>query len=556
MFVRFLLLILMFLPVFPRVFAIDTGQQVVVVYNSAMPESRQVAEHYAVRRGVPARQVFGFDLPKTETMNRAEFENDLERPLYKKLESTALWKLRGTTRPTEKGKTESVDVVAETEIKYAVLCYGVPVKINEITGLNDAPPDLNPALRRNEAAVDSELALLPMFGSKRPLTGVFVNPSFAATNVSTLQPTNGLLLVARLDGPSPEIAMHLVDKAMEAETNGLWGRAYFDARGLTNGPFKLGDDWIRTAAAVVRRYGYETVLDDQPPTFQFNFPLSQVALYAGWYDGNVSGPFTKEKVEFMPGAIAYHLHSFNATTIRTPSEHWVGPLLAKGVTATMGSVNEPFLQGTPDLAVFFSRLFFNGFTFGEAAYACQAWLSWQNTIIGDPLYHPSVPNPEKLHELLTREKSKLIEWSDLRVVNLNLQTGLPPLDCIQFLEQLPDAKTSAVLQEKLGDLYTSLAKLNDSFQPYQNALKLHPTVQQETRIALKIAPLLASFGRVPEAYDVYQQFLRDVPAYSDLLSVYEKLAPLADQLGKKADAEKYHKELVRLQPPPEAPVAK
>jgi Flp pilus assembly secretin CpaC len=77
---------------------------------------------------------------------------------------------------------------------------------------------------------------------------------------------------------------------------------------------------------------------------------------------------------------------------------------------------------------------------------------------------------------------------------------------------LPDAKTSAVLQEKLGDLYTGLAKLNDSFQPYQNALKLHPTVQQETRIALKIAPLLASFGRAPEAYNVYQQFLRDVPA--------------------------------------------
>jgi uncharacterized protein (TIGR03790 family) len=415
MFVRFLLLILMLLPVSHPVFGIDTGQQVVVVYNSAMPESRQVAEHYAARRGVPALQIIGFDLPKTETMTRAEFENDLERPLYKKLESSALWKLRGMTRPTEKGKTESVDVVGESKIKYAVLCYGVPVKINEVTGLNDASTNLNPALRRNEAAVDSELALLPMFGSKRPLTGVFVNPSFAVTNVSTLQPTNGLLLVARLDGPSAEIALHLVDKAIEAETNGLWGRAYFDARGLTNGPFKLGDDWIRTAAAVVRRYGYETLLDDQPSTFPFNFPLSQVALYAGWYDGNVSGPFTKEKVEFMPGAIAYHLHSFNATTIRTPSEHWVGPLLAKGVTATMGSVNEPFLQGTPDLAVFFSRLFFNGFTFGEAAYACQAWLSWQNTIIGDPLYHPAGPNPdsrEKQADRMVRPARRKSEFTN------------------------------------------------------------------------------------------------------------------------------------------------
>ncbi len=72
--------------------------------------------------------------------------------------------------------------------------------------------DLNPSLRRNEAAVDSELALLPELNVKRPLTGVFLNPAFAATNSFLLHPTNGLLLVTRLDGPSPEIAMRLVDK--------------------------------------------------------------------------------------------------------------------------------------------------------------------------------------------------------------------------------------------------------------------------------------------------------------------------------------------------------
>ncbi len=54
--------------------------------------------------------------------------------------------------------------------------------------------------------------------------------------------TNGLLLVSRLDGPTPEIASGLVDKAMAAESNGFWGRAYFDARGLqTNNTYYLGD---------------------------------------------------------------------------------------------------------------------------------------------------------------------------------------------------------------------------------------------------------------------------------------------------------------------------
>ncbi len=201
-------------------------------------------------------------------------------------------------------------------------------------------------------------------------------------------------------------------------------------------------------------------MDEQPATLPITYPLSQIAIYAGWYQEEVCGPFLRNTVEFMPGAIAYHLHSFSAVSIRTPSRHWVGPLLAKGATITMGSVNEPYLQGTPDLALFFSRLFFNGFngfSFGEAAYCCQAWLSWQNTMIGDPLYYPACRDPEKLHSRLAAENSKLLEWSLLRIVNLNLQTGLSPQESISFIENLPEARTSAVLQEKLGDLYSGLA---------------------------------------------------------------------------------------------------
>src|SRR5207247_11155568 len=67
-------------------------------------------------------------------------------------------------------------------------------------------------------------------------------PIYAAS----LHPTNGILMVTRLDGPTAAIARGLVDKAIQAETDGLWGRAYFDVRGLTNGSYKLGDDWIRS----------------------------------------------------------------------------------------------------------------------------------------------------------------------------------------------------------------------------------------------------------------------------------------------------------------------
>ena len=156
-----------------------------------------------------------------------------------------------------------------------------------------------------------------------------------------------MLLVARLDGPTPAIARGLVDKALQAEADGLWGRAYFDLRNITDPGYKLGDDWIRGAAEICRRLGFETVVDENPGTFPAAFPMSQIAFYIGWYDGTVSGPFAQPTVEFMPGAFAYHLHSFSAATLRSASQNWVGPLLAKGATITMGCVAEPYLSGHP-----------------------------------------------------------------------------------------------------------------------------------------------------------------------------------------------------------------
>src|SRR2546428_5882204 len=76
--------------------AAEPGSTVIVVYNSAIPESKQVAEYYAEKRQVPKNQVFGFALskdPKDESMTRSEFINDLQKPLLKQLEANGLFKL-------------------------------------------------------------------------------------------------------------------------------------------------------------------------------------------------------------------------------------------------------------------------------------------------------------------------------------------------------------------------------------------------------------------------------------------------------------------------------
>ena len=83
--------------------------------------------------------------------------------------------------------------------------------------------------------MDSELACLALPPELRKLTGLVRNSTYTTTNNAWLHPTNGLLMVARLDGPTAEIARGLVDLAVAAETNGLWGRAYFDSRSISVG---------------------------------------------------------------------------------------------------------------------------------------------------------------------------------------------------------------------------------------------------------------------------------------------------------------------------------
>ena len=171
-------------------------------------------------------------------------------------------------------------------------------------------------------------------------------------------------------------------------------------------------------------------------------------------------------------------------------------------------------------------------------------------MIGDPLYRPFHRKPQALYEDLARRHSPLIEWSQLQIVNLNQVTGMPPADLTDYLRDLPETKTSAVLEEKLGDLYHSQGKLMDAIDPYSAVLKLNPTPQQRVRVMLGLARLLGAFSREEQAYELYRQFLSEFPDYPDLVSIYKKILPLAEKLGKMSEAEELQKEINRLTPPP------
>lgn len=509
------------------------GDEVVVIYNTKLPESKAVAEHYAEVRQVPAKQIFGFSLTTNEAMSRADFTESLQKTLAEKLEKAKLWKFGEIpSQTTNEGKTIPEIRVVESKIRYAVLCWGVPTKIEEVPFVDEpGAKAMDEKLRRNEAAVDSELAWLPLLKMKVPLTGPLPNLFYGCTNRAWLDCTNGLLLVARLDGPTPEIAKGLVDKAVAAEKTGLWGRAYFDARGLgTNDVYYLGDQWIMAGAEICRLLGFETELDVTPETLPAAFPMSHIAIYAGWYYGDACGPFTQPKMEFMPGAFAYHLHSYSAGTIRSLTQNWCGPLLAKGATCTMGCVHEPFLQFTPNIANFLMN-FGSGYTFGEAAWAAQNALSWQTIVIGDPLYQPFKKSPTEMHAMLTRTKNPLLEWSFDRLACLDLAQGQRGPQLTQFLMNIPTTAESAVLTEKLATLYDEAGKPGSAIEAWQTTLKLNPSPQQRLRLRLTLGKKLADQNHLAEAIQNYKTLLKETPDYPGRSMVEDKIQFLEQKLN-------------------------
>ncbi len=509
-------------------FAVNPGDEVVVIYNSRLAESKALAEFYARKRKVPLQQVFGLNITNGEEMSREEFRNELQRPLAKKLEELNLWRTgRGELPGTNGTRLSVIRKVIESKIRYAVLCYGVPLKIRKDTTITEVDEaTMRPELRRNEAAVDSELACLPLTYSGYRLAGPLLNNLYSTTNASLLHPTNGILIIARLDGPTPAIARGVVEKALQAEAEGFWGRAYFDLRNIADPNYKVGDEWIRNASQVAQLVGFDTVVDENADTFPASFPLSQVAIYMGWYRENVSGPFLLPKVEFMPGSFAYHLHSFSASSLRVTNHNWAGPLLAKGVTCTMGTVDEPYLTGTPDVGAFAGRWMYFGFTFGEAACASQAMLSWQTTVVGDPLYRPFGKNAQEVHQSLIASKSKLLEWSTIRLGNLSRNQGMSAAELAAIIEDMPLTKESAVLTEKLADLYVAQGKPASAIAAYERTLTLDPTPQQRIRLRLTLGEKYVTAKNDELARKSYEKLLEENPDYTDAIVMRKKLNTL------------------------------
>lgn len=244
------------------------------------------------------------------------------------------------------------------------------------------------------AAVDNELALVLV--DNYPRVHWLPNPLHLRFDRDPVMQRfrQAVVMVGRVDGPTPEIARRLVDDALETEATGLTGTCYLDARGLKADSEVGSYGWfdahlVRFAQTMKERSKLKVVLDQRPGLF---LPGScpQAALYCGWY----SLAKYVASCTWRKGAVAYHVASAEATTLRRPeSQVWCKRLLEEGVAATLGPVGEPYLLAFPLPEEFFPLLMTGKLSLLEVYFRTLPHLSWQMTLIGDPLYTPFRKNP-------------------------------------------------------------------------------------------------------------------------------------------------------------------
>ncbi|MFZ4682477.1 MAG: TIGR03790 family protein, partial [Terrimicrobiaceae bacterium] len=278
----------------------------VVVFNTADPASVALAKYYAGRREIPTDQLVGLSCPQTEEISRQEFVTTIANPLRDTFVRKGWWRVEG-------GR------VTQTKVRFVALIRGVPLKVRSegeaVQPRTDQPESVG---KRDEASVDSELACLGL-GSV-PTAGLIPNSYFRRfTPVLEAIADPGLLLVCRLDAPTDITVRAMIDDAIMAERDGLWGWAYVDTRSIKDAGYIEGDEWLKTAAQSMREKGIPVLWDKAPETLPAGYPVTDAAVYLGWYADTINGPFAAPDFRFRPGAIAVHIHSFSAATLRNPA---------------------------------------------------------------------------------------------------------------------------------------------------------------------------------------------------------------------------------------------
>ncbi|HEV7301776.1 MAG TPA: TIGR03790 family protein [Tepidisphaeraceae bacterium] len=273
------------------------------------------------------------------------------------------------------------DATARAAARETAARFGLP---SELGVLRQQQQWLTPS--KTASALDNELSLILARG--------YLRDGWAPNFLHHAAPAyNGppLLMVSRIDGPSPERTREMIETSIAIEKTGLNGAVAIDA-GFNKGnkPFDVYNDSLLNFAQLVQdKTKLSMVLDREGPLMPLH-RAKNIALYCGWYSVRKYVPTSK----FKPGAVAWHIASFELVTLHDPEETgWARGLLKDGAVATLGAVAEPYLHSFPLPNEFFPLLLTGKLTIAEVYWKTCPLASWMQALVADPLYNPYKVNP-------------------------------------------------------------------------------------------------------------------------------------------------------------------
>ncbi len=486
--------------------AVDLSKATIVIYNRAAPESAALAGFYAAKRHIPDDQLVGLECSTEEEISRQEYDETIAAPLRKIFLERKWW--------NQHEDASGRQVVSSNQIDFVALIRGMPLKIRASAGYPGDHQESNLLGSINQASLDSELALLGVFSKQ--ISGAAANPYFQSFRPIGELDASPLMLVCRLDAPTPSIVRRMISDAIETEKAGLWGRAYVDGAHNTTGGLADGDEWLKTVVKDLRRTGIPVAYDRKPAVFPAGFPMDDCALYYGWYTGGVTGPFTTPDFSFPRGAIAVHIHSFSASTLRQADANWVGPLLSKGAAASLGNVYEPYLQMTAHLDIFNDRLL-HGFTLAESAYMATRALSWMTVVVGDPLYRPYASWLQLDAKRSGRSRNQWEMYHAFATKNAATEPGAYftlAREAASRAENGPMIEDLGMMEKEAGDYDSAVSCLREARTIYKGR-------SDQLRVALEQVDALMEAGKQDDALVVINALLRVTPEGSAAVLLHE-----------------------------------
>ncbi|HTE06549.1 MAG TPA: TIGR03790 family protein [Planctomycetota bacterium] len=377
--------------------------RVLVIYNTSWPDgdadgtpdSTEVAQYYALRRGVPADRLLGLPLsPSSWSYAPAQwpaFLAELRDPLLAWLAAHG-----------------------DTSVDTLLFCYGVPYEV-DVPGFSFG----------GARSVDSSLCVPYTLGtaaapgfSDNKFNDPYREPSphvppDAGHFDHALYDFQGTpcFLHARLDGLSAEHAKALVDRALYGQAHvstapgGYGGAGYVDSRfalysdaALTTGyPFgyttyEAGDKSMAHGKLFVEQSGFplrwephETEIGEPGALFTDGASAEFAAdalFYGGWYN------FAKYQHawQWKAGSFACDLNSNSAQGLRDAGTvSFLCQAFQENLTAGAGVIAEPFLNGHNRPDVFLAYVL-DGFPWAEASMLSDNAVKWMGLHVGDPLH--------------------------------------------------------------------------------------------------------------------------------------------------------------------------